>query len=96
MESLYAMQQDARRHAMAFVFIAVWAIATRRLNHGSPFPVRSGGVTIRMKTVVGADVSGFVTKMKSKKDATINVPSFNPLHGQGEGPAGNFPDRLLN
>lgn len=51
MEGLYAMQQDARLHAKAFVLISVRAIATRRLNHGSPFPGLSGDVRPRVENL---------------------------------------------
>jgi hypothetical protein len=71
MKRLYAMQQDARLHTKAFVLVPVRAIATRRLNHGSPFPGLSGGVTpqwkIRVKTGFGADVSGIVQEKKQQE-----------------------------
>jgi hypothetical protein len=86
---------------MAFILVPVRAIATRRLNHGSPFSVLSGGVTPRVENLGENRFRRRCfrnrTKMKnSKKDAMANVPIFNPLHNQGEDWGGNFSDRLLN
>ena len=97
---LYAMQQDARLHTKAFILVPVRAIATRRLNHYSPFPVLSNGGRPHV------EISGenrfrrrcFRNRTKREKARKMPLSTFrysSHCAVKGEGGDGNISDRLL-